>query len=214
LEHPNIIKYKGSQVAVEDYTLAIALEYAEFGCLQRVVDDHGPLDSPYLETYLVDALRGLRYVHSKGIIHRDIKPSNLLLCKSVHRPICKLTDFGAAIPFDMLQSSNSCIGTPAFMAPEQMEGDTGYYSDVWAIGVTALFLSTGSLPYEFSAGMTSAQLMFAIVVDGARPIIRAGVTPRLRGLVELCIYEKAEDRPSVAQILDLLEQDLDFLEAE
>ena len=97
----------------------------------------------------------------QGIIHRDIKPSNLLLCKSVHRPICKLTDFGAAIPFDMLQSSNSCIGTPAFMAPEQMEGDTGYYSDVWAIGVTALFLSTGSLPYEFSAGMTSAQVCAA-----------------------------------------------------
>ena len=77
--------------------------------------------------------------------------------------------------------------------------------------------SLGSAPSGgagFSDPPICPQLMFAIVVDGARPIIRAGVTPRLRGLVELCIYEKAEDRPSVAQILDLLEQDLDFLEAE
>ena len=77
-------------MAKEDYTLAVALEYAECGCLQRVVDDHGPLDSPYLETYLVDAHRGLRYVHSKVLPNLQFLASGheqvgLLACQGSRR---------------------------------------------------------------------------------------------------------------------------------
>eukprot|EP00667_Euglena_gracilis_P004222 EG_transcript_4241 len=214
LHHPHIIRYWGSAVDWEEATITVALEYAPHGCLQRVVDESGPLEAPFLAMWLGDILQGLAYIHAEGIIHCDIKPSNVLLCDAPHRPACKITDFGSAVPCDMLQSPRPCVGTAAYMAPEQFEGNTGYYTDVWAFGILAVFLATGRLPYPPAATLGSMQMMFAIAVGNLRPAIPDELVPPLRDGVESCLSAEASSRPSAHALLGLLLEHAEYVDAD
>lgn len=121
--------------------------------LGRKVATEGPLNENAVREILVSLLPVLDYVHSKRIIYRDIKPDNIILSQVNSKPV--LIDFGA-VKETMATTVNSqgqttysiVLGTPGFMAPEQAAGRPIYSSDIYSLGMTAIYLLTGKLPQE------------------------------------------------------------------
>ena len=98
-----------------------------------------------------EVLRGLAALHAAGIIHRDVKPDNILLSKDDNgRLVPKLTDLGIAHNQDgtRLTRDGSRLGTPEYMAPEQIKsGTTGVASDIYACGVMLFEMLSGVVPF-------------------------------------------------------------------
>ncbi|GAA2406773.1 hypothetical protein GCM10010404_76090 [Nonomuraea africana] len=125
-------------------------------------------------------LAALRAAHRSGITHRDIKPANILLEDG--RAV--LSDFGiAAVEGDAaLTGSGMLIGTPAFMAPEQVRGlPATPESDLWSLGATLYTAVEGRPPF---AGASPGAVMVAVATEEPAPAVRAGpLEPVLRGLL-------------------------------
>ncbi|WP_239651823.1 serine/threonine-protein kinase [Neosynechococcus sphagnicola] len=111
--------------------------------LENTLLREGTLSEKFVIDILANVLKVLDYVHSKGIIHRDIKPANIMIRKRDTKTI--LIDFGAVkeTMFQGEQKQIKIVGSPGFMAPEQAEGSPTYASDLYGLGMTAIYLMTG-----------------------------------------------------------------------
>jgi predicted Ser/Thr protein kinase len=145
--------------------------------------------------------------HGHGVIHRDLKPGNVLV-DSRGEPV--ITDFGLALrtgPADpRLTEPGALVGTPAYMAPEQVEGDAesvGARTDIYALGVVLYELLTGRRPYDGSAGR-----ILGLVVAGNPPPpgqFRPGLDPRLEAVCLKAMARESGDRyPSMAELATAL----------
>lgn len=131
----------------------IILEMANGCTLQELADNVPQKQLPELQVANIafQALRGLAYIHGKGVVHRDIKPANLMLNIT---GVVKISDFGVAEFLDKYDSEDHVrrtSGSPAFQAPEIAKGDLEYSGmkvDVWALGVTIYLLLTGKIPFH------------------------------------------------------------------
>ena len=136
----------------------LVMEYLEGRDLADVVADDGPLPVEKAVEYILQSTEALAEAHAQGIIHRDLKPSNLFLTRSADgSAITKVLDFGTAKTLAValetpLTGPAAVIGTPLFMAPEQMrsKGEVDARADIWALGATLYTLLIGEPP--FSAG--------------------------------------------------------------
>lgn len=112
----------------------------------------GPIEQRLVVHILGEALQGLHFAHARGIIHRDLKPDNLYLTTAKDDPFRVLIlDFGVAHVGDdsTLTKSGMVIGTPLYMAPEQLRGMAiDHRADLWSIGVIAYEAVTGRLPFH------------------------------------------------------------------
>ncbi|MDP6944908.1 MAG: serine/threonine-protein kinase, partial [Myxococcota bacterium] len=134
----------------------LAMELVSGGTL---ADDIAARRWPELRQIVLDVLDGLAHAHARGLIHRDVKPGNVLVDALTER--VKLADFGLAHSIQgeregALADTSNIIGTPAYMAPEQIEArwqDYGPWTDLYAVGVMAWTLSTGRPPYQGSVTM-------------------------------------------------------------
>ncbi|BBM84860.1 serine/threonine-protein kinase [Candidatus Uabimicrobium amorphum] len=143
LQHPNI-------VAVLDVGTALGLNYIVMDFIQgtslRDIIQNGPLPIDDACKITKQIALGLHYAHNKGVIHRDIKPSNIIITKD-NRPV--IMDFGLAKNTKMAQDitkSGVIIGTPKYMAPEQIKGDNRSISratDVYGLGTVFYEMLTG-----------------------------------------------------------------------
>lgn len=142
---------------IEDSPFLI-MEFARWGTLPSLE----PLRNfSELRRILITLLDALAHAHARGVIHRDIKPGNVLVTQNDRRdPALKLTDFGIAFAMDSSptrEKPNVRIraGTPAYMAPEQIRGDSrnqGPWTDLYALGCLAYRLATGHTPFSRCAG--------------------------------------------------------------
>ncbi|MDP9885833.1 tRNA A-37 threonylcarbamoyl transferase component Bud32 [Sinomonas atrocyanea] len=112
----------------------------------------GPLDPSAVAEIGHDLCEALGYIHDRGVVHRDIKPANVLLLDhpdAASRFHAKLTDFGIAWAVDSeLTLENAVSGTPAFLSPEQVRGETvGPASDIYSLGLVLLQCLTGTLAF-------------------------------------------------------------------
>ncbi|MCP4510676.1 MAG: serine/threonine protein kinase, partial [Fuerstiella sp.] len=106
----------------------------------------------------IEVCSALQHAHQKGIIHRDLKPSNILVTLHNDVPVVKVIDFGIAKALDhdltertLFTHASEMIGTPAYMSPEQMEGnglDVDTRSDVYSLGVLLYKLLAGVTPFD------------------------------------------------------------------
>lgn len=139
-EHPNIPRI---YERFDNFgTSFMAIEYVEGIPLSTIVKHLGPLDESLLLSILGQLARALNYAHSAGVVHRDIKPSNCLLTQDGS---AKLMDFGLSIRFDNgPQGYGGLMGTPAYMAPEQVAGEPPQPAADWfSLGLTVFELATG-----------------------------------------------------------------------
>lgn len=186
-------------------------EYVHGQTLVKEVRKKGPLSEAAVKQFLVEILPVLSYIHSKQVIHRDIKPPNIIRCEDDGRLV--LIDFGAVkeeisdVRDDDTQRSptTNFIGTVGFAPPEQLALRPSYASDIYAIGVTCLFLLTGHPPLAFDYDTHTGDINWREVVNLSEHFGKIldkmlKISPRER-------YQSAED---VLRALDL-ESHLDQL---
>ncbi|WP_374228926.1 serine/threonine-protein kinase [Streptomyces sp. DH8] len=181
----------------------VATGYVPGPSLEQAVREHGPLPAASVHALAEGLLRALRGIHAAGIVHRDLKPSNVLL--TVDGP--RVIDFGIARAFQvsvesLLTSTGMVIGSPGFMAPEQILGEeTGPAADVFSLGCVLMYAAAGQLP--FGAGASNQHsVMFQIVQSS--PDLTAVADAHLRALIERCLTKSAAERPSVEALLEEL----------
>ncbi|PPS41257.1 serine/threonine-protein kinase [Chroococcidiopsis sp. TS-821] len=162
--------------------------------LASKVATEGPLNENIVREILVSLLQVLDYVHSQGIIYRDIKPDNIILRESTNQPV--LIDFGA-VKETMATAINSqgkvtqtmVIGTPGFMSPEQAAGRPVYASDIYSLGLTAIYLLTGKLPQELETSSNEEILWQRYVPH---------VSPKLAAVIGKAVQYHPRDRYTTA----------------
>ncbi|MEC4983545.1 MAG: YARHG domain-containing protein [Oscillatoria sp. PMC 1068.18] len=146
----------------------------EFYLVQEFVDGEtltdlwkrqGNLSESFVKEILLNCLQILNYVHSKRIVHRDIKPDNILVRAADHLPV--LIDFGAVreamgtvVNSQGNATSSIIIGTPGFMPSEQAAGRPLYSSDLYSLGLTAIYLLTGKMPQELESDPQTGEVIW------------------------------------------------------
>lgn len=140
-------------------------EWIEGLTLDQYWSQEGNLHRDQVRQILLQLLPVLDYVHSRHIIHRDIKPENIILRQGDNLPF--LIDFGAvkeAIATEVNHNSDSIysasIGTPGFMSSEQAAGRPIYSSDLYSLGLTAIFLLTGKSPHELETDPRNGEVIW------------------------------------------------------
>jgi serine/threonine-protein kinase len=140
-------------------------EYIEGETLGKKLRKEGILSESSVKEILINILPVLEYIHSKRIVHRDIKPDNIIIRSSDSQPV--LIDFGAVketMQTVVAVSENSTrsivIGTPGFMPSEQSAGRPVYSSDLYSLGLTAIYLLTGKIPQEFPNNPSTGEIIW------------------------------------------------------
>ena len=170
----------------------------------------GPMAIEDVIHIMRDVARALSCAHGEGVVHRDIKPDNILLSAGS----ASVADFGIAKALSSsrrgddsgLTSAGTSLGTPAYMAPEQVAGDPSldHRADIYALGCVAYEALVGESPF---AGKAPQQMLAAHVLERAAPIgaRRADVPPALDRLVMHCMEKDPAQRPqSGEQLIALL----------
>ena len=200
LSHPNI-------VAVYDYdqdgdTHYLAMEFVPGLTLQKLVDQAGPLSVVHACTFVRQLALGLQHAAEQSLVHRDIKPANVMAvipgARLPARPLVKLLDMGVArlyqtqdfqdVSITTLTRDGAVVGTPDYIAPEQLENPHGadIRADLYSLGCTFYFLLSGQVPFP---GGTLIQKLdrqrweHPLSVDQLRPEIPAAVAAVVRRLM-------------------------------
>jgi serine/threonine protein kinase len=152
---------------VEQGEFCLVQEYIDGQTLTEKIHIQGRFTETQVRQILNDLLATLSYVHQKGIIHRDIKPDNIMVRYSDDKPV--LIDFGAVKEImSTVMSGNEntgrsiVIGTPGFMPVEQMSGRPMFASDIYALGMTAIYLLTGKMPQEIETDPDTGNVKWQI----------------------------------------------------
>jgi Protein kinase domain len=165
LDHPCIVRVLDYFVHQET-RLAIALELVHGEDLKAALDGTERFAPEAVRDLLVQLGGALAEAHARGVIHRDIKPANILVDRSAGRVRYVLTDFGVGARDEGIRSEKRVAGTVLFMAPEQLRGRPGPQSDLWALGVVAYRMLTGTYPFP---GPTVADVARQIQLNVPRP---------------------------------------------
>ncbi len=191
LVHPNIMRMLAAQLATEPRY--IVLEYVDGVSLRHHCQPARLLPRPQVIQLLFRCARAMDYVHGCKVLHRDLKPSNILLA---HSGEVKIIDFGTAqIDWAERTQVGGFVGSPAYMAPEQLEArTTSRATDVYALGVILYELLSGVHP--FLSGDSGAGTVHRILhEDPVRLEDRVpDIAPALARLVHTAIARDPADR--------------------
>ena len=148
LHHPNVVAVL-DQGHTADGVLYLVLEYVDGPTLRDVVAHEAPMTPRRTLDLLIPVLRGLTQAHRIGLVHRDVKPENVLLTRGGQ---VKVADFGLTRAVDEHTTSTTVMGTVGYAAPELVgDGPVDQRSDVYAVGIMAYEMLTGSRPYTGTA---------------------------------------------------------------
>ena len=185
-------------VVTDGGTTFIVMELVEAPSLADLVRQRGPLPSAQAALMGERVLAALQAAHAAGIVHRDVKPANILVAPDGR---VKLTDFGIAHAVDdpRLTTSGMIVGSPAFMAPERVEGREALpASDLWSLGATLFFAVEGTIPFERA---TTAATLHAIMTE--IPYLTRGQGPLAAAVLGLLVANP-DARLTAAQAQNLL----------
>ncbi len=148
IHHPHVVtplSWSG-----EDDSVLFTMPLVRGGSVATLIGDWGPLPETWVVAILEQTLSALVAVHAARVVHRDVKPANLLLEPTgARRPHVRLTDFGIAVPIDQprMTLSSTTLGTPGYMAPEQLAGaDPDPRQDVFSVAIVGLEMLLGHPP--------------------------------------------------------------------
>jgi serine/threonine-protein kinase len=206
LDHPNIVPVYA--VGEQDGQPYLCMKYVEGTTLARLVADH-PLPPREAARYVAQVARAVQFAHDNGILHRDLKPANVLIDRQ-GRPF--VSDFGLAKQVaggPQLTLSNTIVGTPSYMPPEQASGGRGRLSpasDVYSLGAVLYELLTGRPPFKAATPVDTLLL----VLD-QEPVPPRQLNPQVDRGLELiclkCLQKHADLRyPSAAALADDLDR--------
>jgi serine/threonine protein kinase len=194
LSHPNI-------VAIHDVLDVEGVPYIVMECLEgRTLADliaaEGPLDPPRAVRLFVQVCDALDYAHARGVVHRDIKPGNIVVTPG---DVAKVTDFGIArVSGSTVTQTGAVLGTPAYMAPEQLRGRVpDGRSDIFAVAVSLYEALAGVNPFQADE---LAAVLYRVVHEAPPPL--AGRNPRvppgLAAAIERALAKTPTERHATA----------------
>ncbi|MSR06534.1 MAG: serine/threonine protein kinase [Gemmatimonadetes bacterium] len=197
LQHPNIITiYDFGDSSGHPY---IAMEYVEGTDLARIIQDRQPMSLESKVTYVINLLEGLAYAHTKGVVHRDIKPANIRITADGR---VKIMDFGIAhLQGSEMTHSGVVLGTPDYMAPEQVRGlPVTPQTDIWAAGAVLYELLTYEKPFS---GETLHAVLFKVVTEEPTAItkLNPSLPEALERIVNTALNKDAGKRYSAADAM-------------
>ena len=208
LQHPHVVPLlmAGESEGLVFYTMPLIRGESLREKLQR----EGRLEIADVVKLLRDIIEGLAHAHRAGVVHRDIKPENIL----VSERHALVTDFGVAKALtvatdDTLRSSlGLALGTPLYMAPEQVAADpaTDNRADLYSVGVVAYEMLVGHPPFH---GRTPHGVMAAHALEKPAPVQheRPEIPSSLAALVMRCLEKDPAERPQSAdEVLRVLER--------
>ncbi len=210
LDHPNIARVR-EVVTLDDDSPAIVMDLLEGESLATTLRRSPKLDVRTVARVGLAIARAVVAAHARGVVHRDLKPDNVLMCDDGE---VKILDFGIAkvmldsrdpaITAAPLTETGQIIGTPQYMAPEQIfgEADIDGRADVWALGVILYQAVSGQRPFD---GENPGQIFKAIALE---PLVsldeRAPFAPRrLRDLVSRMLVHSRDDRLADLEVVVL-----------
>lgn len=208
LQHPHIVPLHTAGAAGD--LLYFTMPFIEGESLRHAIHEGVRFTPREVVRILHDVADALAYAHSRGVIHRDIKPGNVLR-SGAHAVV---TDFGvakaisAAMPAVGMTTSGMAIGTPAYMAPEQLAGDPAadYRVDIYALGLLGYELLAGEAPFKSSSPQ---ETMAAQLTRAPESITkkRPDAPPALAALLSRCLAKNPAERPqTAAEIVSLLDE--------
>lgn len=192
----------------------MVMELLQGSDLDQALRQRGPLPVAEVVDYALQTCEALAEAHRMGVVHRDLKPSNLFLSQSVDgSAVVKVMDFGIAKASEAssgpqgLTQSGATMGSPRFMAPEQLVSsrDVDARADVWALGVTLYELLTGQPAF---VGNTMAEIHVAVLQHEPRRLaeLRPDVPMSIEGAIAGCLRKDPAERwPNVAALAAALE---------
>lgn len=190
LNHPNIVTIH--EIDEHDGITYIVMEYVDGESLKDLIRRE-KLPIPQVLGIVKQIGAGLKAAHQLGIVHRDIKPANILLNKTGQ---VKITDFGIAKLQDtvVLTQSSRTMGTPHYMAPEQVRGEkVDMRADIFSFGVLLWEMLARQLPFT---GDTGYAIMFAIAQKEPAPLadFNPDVSKNLQTIIDRCLQKNVERR--------------------
>jgi eukaryotic-like serine/threonine-protein kinase len=189
MNHPNIVTIYDAGEA--DGLFYIAMEYIEGKTLQSLMMEKRMLPSDQIVDVGVQVCAGLDYAHEMKVIHRDIKPANIMITR---QNVAKIMDFGISKAAGSLTSNSQVLGTPNYMAPEQVKGlDINGRADLFSFGVVLYEMSTGERPF---AGQNVTTIIYKIVNENPVPPseVEMSVHPGLSAVISKCLRKDPEER--------------------
>lgn len=199
LTHRNLIGYRDSGKD-DQGCLYLAMELVEGETLGQRLRREGPITWPQLRPLVMQMLEGLAFAHALGVSHRDLKPENILVTGAGR---LVLLDFGVARgdQFTIATETGLVMGTPAYLAPEQLDGSTEVSVDQYALGIVIYELLNGQPPFDDPDPVT---LAFKHVQDPVPPM-RANVSAEVKAFVNRLLAKQPADRfVGVAEALKAL----------
>jgi tetratricopeptide (TPR) repeat protein len=197
LDHPNIGVIYGIEEVDDRLFIAMAL-YEGQTLEQRLAG--GPLAPDEAAELLLQAARGLAKAHDQGIVHRDIKPANLFV---TNEGLLKILDFGLVKRDDAsdgLTTPGTMVGTPEYMAPEQIRGQAAdRRADLWALGVVLYELLTGVSPFRTEGGITATILRIVSAQPTPLAELDAGLPAALQDVVDRALAKDPDERYASAR---------------
>jgi len=207
LSHPNTVEIF-DYGRTEDGTYYYVMEYLPGLSLADLVEQYGPLPPERVIYLLRQVCLALQEAHGAGLIHRDIKPSNIFAARRGGQDdVAKLLDFGLVRPVEAVGSAESTamgpVGTPAFMSPEQVMGESEVdaRSDIYSLGAVAYYLLSGRPPFQQRSGIGT---LIAQVRDPVVRLseLRVDIPADLERAVLWCLAKQPVERPATVELLE------------
>ncbi len=207
LQHPHIVTlFSAGEL---DDLLYYTMPFISGESLRSAVEKNGPLSVVETVRVMYHVAEALDYAHAEHVVHRDIKPANILRSGTYYL----VTDFGvakalnAATTTSGMTATGMAVGTPSYMAPEQLAGDSAadHRIDIYALGLLAYELLYGKSPF---AASTPQRVLAAVLTQEPKPLIevRPDVPASLSELVMRCLSKEPENRPANArEVIDTLD---------
>ncbi len=190
---------------VEDKVPYIVQEFLSGYDLDELLKADVLKDEESIVSILMQVCEGLEFAHEKGIVHRDIKPSNIRVLED---GTVKIMDFGIAksvLSASKLTQTGIALGTAGYLAPEQIQGRTiDARTDIFALGVVAYELVTGSRPFESG---TLSNVLYKILNDEPEypPDVDSRCSDELQAVIRRCMAKDPDERyQSAADMLEAL----------
>jgi hypothetical protein len=194
ISHPNVVRV--FDITSNEKMTYIVMEFIEGGNLAEIMGND-PLELREAITITIDIIAGLQAGLAQGLIHRDIKPGNVMLGKDGK---ARLLDFGLARPMTMtpnrsgvFRKSASFVGTPAFISPEQAQNpdQADFRSDMYSLGVTLYYLTTGKMPFLHKDAMMLVKMH---IQDVPPPIDTPGYPKTLSRIIMKMMEKQPANR--------------------
>lgn len=205
LNHPHIVEVLHDGETTDGMPFVV-LEYLEGWDLREILDDERRLSPERAAAVGQGVALALAHSHAQGVVHRDLKPENIFLVQRTDAEFTKVLDFGIARATaedqERLTVAGTALGTPRYMAPEQVT-DTGLTpaTDVYSFGVLLFEMLSGTLPFWTENELDMALMHVhekpaALDVEGMEVELLAGWSK----LIERMLQKKPADRPGAAEV--------------